>query len=75
MDNSSNNSQNKAMKQPWDVFFELRYLHKALGKSPDEANRLAWLQANEEHASWAELACIKGLRNVIEDDTNYGGTE
>lgn len=58
-------------QNPWDKFFELRALHMMLGgKSPDEANRLAWGQAVENAKDSAEEACVRGLRNVIKEDCN-----
>jgi hypothetical protein len=55
---------------PWDEFFDLRFMHMRLGgKTPEEANRLAWHQAVENAKDSAEEVCVRGLRNVIADDT------
>lgn len=59
--------------EPWQEFLQLVQLHIMHGKSPEDACRVAWYQATENAKdsgeSMAEQACIRGLKNVIAEDT------
>lgn len=55
--------------EPWQDFLQLVQLHIMHGKSHEEACRVAWHQATENAKDTAEEACVRGLRNVIAEDT------
>jgi hypothetical protein len=60
-------------QNPWDTFLEIFATLRHAGHDRDICGKLAWAEAMnvyyQDNCEDAEAACIKGLRNVIAEDT------